>query len=575
MIPYLSDAVRFYLRDGVDWDTYFAMRKGSESDPQSERDALAEIVDTAAKLCASMEPEMRAGWAQEAKLENGEVVYPPHIARGYDALAKAGLVSFGVDEQYGGFGLPVVITNTILQMISRADAGLMTIIGLQAGVADDIQLYANDELKQRYLPGFAKGEIMGAMDLTEPQAGSDLGGITTRATEENGRVFLDGDKIFITNGGSAVHLVLARDADSFEASKGTTRGLSLYVCPRVLPDGRNNGISVVRLEEKLGIHGSPTAAIHFERAEAFLVGKKGDGFKAMLSLMNNARLGVAAQGIGIAEAALSAAIAYSRERKQFGMPIGDQPLMKNVLARMVLALEGSRALLYRTCALIDRNRSIRDYLGRENVGEEERKKFEGIWERNDVRIRLLTPLAKYLATESAVEITRHAIQAHGGIGFMAESEVGKLHNDAIITTIYEGTSEIQVSFALKEIGRGALGVVFDEATRELAELTAPPYAAYAERVRGGIQKILESAGALVKDARYALLSSQSLAEVVISVIVATELLRQAKHDPRRFDIAASWIERRMVDVEARTSRIKSGNVDLLERCERMILLTQA
>jgi hypothetical protein len=132
-----------------------------------------------------------------------------------------------------------------------------------------------------------------------------------------------------------------------------------------------------------------------------------------------------------------------------------------------------------------------------------------------------------------------------------------------------------VSFALKEIGKGALGVVFDEAARELAELTAPPYAAYAERVRGGIQRILESAPALLKDARYALLSAQSLAEVVISVIVATELLRQAKLDPRRFDVAASWIERRMVDVEARTSRIRSGSVDLLERCERMILLTQA
>ncbi|HEU4429789.1 MAG TPA: acyl-CoA dehydrogenase family protein [Myxococcota bacterium] len=575
MIPYLSDAIRFYLRDGVDWDTYFTMRKGADVDPQLEREALAEILDTAAKLCASLEPEMRAGWAQEARLENGAVVYPPHIARGYEALAKAGLVSFGVDEQYGGFGLPVLVTNTILQMVARADASLMTILGLQAGVAEDIQLYANDELKQRYLPGFAKGELMGAMDLTEPQAGSDLGAITTRATSEGGKTFLDGDKIFITNGGSPVHLVLARDADTFEASKGTTRGLSLYLCPRVLPDGRANGVRVVRLEEKLGIHGSPTAAIRFERAEAFLVGKKGDGFKAMLTLMNNARLGVAAQGVGIAEAALSAAIQYSRERKQFGMPIGDQPLMKNILARMVLALEGSRALLYRTCALIDRNRSIRAYLEREQPSGEERARWEGIWERNDVRIRLLTPLAKYLSTESCVEITRHAIQAHGGIGFMAESEVGKLHNDAIITTIYEGTSEIQVSFALKEIGKGALGVVFDEAARELAELAEPPFAAYAERVRGGIQRILESAGALVKDPRYALLSAQSLAEVVISVIVATELLRQAKHDPRRFDVAASWIERRMVDVEGRTSRIKSGSVDLLERCERMIELTQA
>jgi hypothetical protein len=574
MIPYLSDEIRFYLRDGVDWAAYFSMRKGAAADPAAERAALEEILATAAGLCASLEPELRAGWAQEARLELGEVVHPPHIARAYRALVDAGLVAFGVDEQYGGFGLPVLVANTILQMISRADAGLMTVIGLQAGVADDIQLYANDELKRRYLPGFASGELMGAMDLTEPQAGSDLGGITTRASRENGKIFIDGRKIFITNGGSAVHLVLARDADTFEASTGTTRGLSLYLCPRTLPDGRKNGVRVARLEQKLGIHGSPTAEMEFERAEAFLIGTKGDGFKAMLSLMNSARLGVAAQGIGIAEAALSAAIAYSRTRKQFGVPIGEQPLMKNVLARMMLSLEGSRALLYRTCALVDRNRSIRAYLDRERVAGDERAKWEAIWERNDVRVRLLTPLAKYLATEACVEITRHAIQVHGGIGFMAESEVGKLHNDAIITTIYEGTSEIQVSFALREIGKGALDVVFDEALRELAALTAPPLADYAERVRLGIQRILESADSL-KDARYALLSSQSLAEVVISVTVATELLRQAKHDPRRFDVAASWIERRMVDVESRTQRIRAGSVDLIERCERMIALTQA
>ncbi len=575
MIPYLADVVRLYLRDGVDWEAYFTLRKGAGADLAGERGALEQIVGTAADLCASLEPEMRAGWSLPARLEGGEVVHPAHIQKAYRALADAGLVSFGVEEQYGGFGLPVLISNMLLQMIARADAGLMTVIGLQAGVAEDIQAYASEELKRRYLPRFASGEVTGAMDLTEPQAGSDLGGITTRASEIDGRVLLDGHKIFITNGGSEVHLVLARDADSFEASKGTTRGLSLYLCPRTLPDGRRNGVRVVRLEEKLGIHGSPTAAIDFERAEAFRVGVKGDGFKAMLSLMNNARLGVAAQGIGIAEAALSAAIDYARERKQFGAPIGDQPLMKNILARMMLALEGSRALLYRTCALIDRNRSIRAHLEREKLSVAERVQYEAIHERNEVRIRLLTPLAKYLATESCDEITRHAIQVYGGLGFMAESEVGKLHSDAIITTIYEGTSEIQVSFALKEIGKGALSIVFDEVHRELAALNAPPLSDYADRVRRGIERILESSSALLKDARYALLSAQSLAEVVISVIVAAELLRQAKLDPQRLDVAASWIDRRMVDLEGRAQRIQRGTVDLLDRCQRMIALTQS
>ena len=157
-------------------------------------------------------------------------------------------------------------------MVARADAALMTVMGLQAGVAEDIQKYAPEALAQLYLPRFVAGELQGAMDLTEPQAGSDLGAILTRATEENGRCFLDGEKIFITNGGAGVHLVLAREADTFEQTKGTTKGLSLFICTRVLPDGKPNTLTVERLEHKLGLHGSPTAAIRFERAEAWRIG---------------------------------------------------------------------------------------------------------------------------------------------------------------------------------------------------------------------------------------------------------------------------------------------------------------
>jgi hypothetical protein len=570
VIPYQSAIVDLYLNKLIDWEEYYALRVGADADAKAELATLESVLGTAAQICSELEPELRAGWAQPARLVRGEVVYPPHIQKAYDTLAQAGLVSFGVEEAYGGYGLPAWVTNVILQMIARADAGLMTIVGLQAGVADDIQSYASPELKQRYLPGFASGELMGAMDLTEPQAGSDLGAIRTRATEADGEIRLDGEKIFITNGGCAVHLVLARDADTYEASLGTTNGLSLYLCPRTLPDGTRNAVETARLEEKLGIHGSPTAAVIFRAARAYRVGRKGQGFRAMLTLMNNARLGVAAQGVGIAEAALDCAVRYARERRQFGAPIAEQPLMKNLLARMVTALEGSRALLYRACALVDRNRSIEALLSRGSLAESERTEWEAIRERNEIRIRLLTPLAKYLATETCDDITRSAIQVHGGLGFMAESVAGKLHADAIITTIYEGTSEIQISFALKEVGKGALGVVFDEVERDLAALTRPELASYADRVRRGIQQVLGAGPALAADLGYALLSAQSLAESVISVVVAAELLRQAEADPARFDVAASWIERRMVDLEGRTERIRVGSPGLIERCARMI-----
>ncbi len=577
MNAYLGDVVLLYIRELIDWDSYFAWRKGGEGDVEVERAALQEVLETAASICAEQAPKLREGWEQSARLENGEVVYPPHIAETLGMLRDAGLVSFGVQEEYGGFGLPSFVANVILQMVSRADAGLMTILGLQAGVAEDIQKFGSEELKQQFLPKFASGEVMGAMDLTEPQAGSDLGAIQTRATTEGDRHFVDGNKIYITNGGCEIHLVLARDDETFDQSKGTTKGLSLYLVPRTLPSGEKNGVRVTRLEHKLGIHGSPTASIQFERAEGHLVGTKGEGFKAMLSLMNNARLGVAAQGVGIAEAALSTALQYARDRIQFGVPIAEQPLMKDRLAKMTLELEGSRALLYRACALVDQNQAIERVLSRAEAGSEELSDAERVelqkrYERNDTRIRLLTPLAKYMGTEAADSISRDAIQIHGGLGFMAESEVGKLHNDAIITTIYEGTSEIQVSFALKEIGRGALSVVFESLEEELKKFEEPALKEQADKVLDGMKQILDSAGALLSDFNYALMSAQSLAEVVASVIAGAELLRQAKADPRRFDLAASWINRRMNDLEGRCKRIRAGSADRLNRASAIIAL---
>ncbi len=573
MSAYMGAAVLLYLQELIDWDSYFSWRKGESSDVEVDRAALQEVLETAAQICSEMEPALRAGWYECAKLEGDEVVYPPHIKETLDKLRDAGLISFGVEEQYDGFELPSFVANVILQMVSRADAGLMTILGLQAGVAEDIQKFGSEELKRAYLPRFASGEVMGAMDLTEPQAGSDLGAIQTRATKDGERYFIDGDKIFITNGGCEIHLVLARDGDTYDQSKGTTKGLTLYLVPRTLPSGERNGVSVTRLEEKLGIHGSPTAAIHFERAEGFLVGNEGEGFKAMLSLMNNARLGVAAQGVGIAEAALSVALQYARDRVQFGRAIAEQPLMKDRLAKMTLELEGSRALLYRACALVDQNHAIENALAREReLSASERVELEALFERNDTRIRLLTPLAKYMGTEAADSITRDAIQIHGGLGFMAESEVGKLHSDAIITTIYEGTSEIQVSFALKEIGRGALTVVFEALEQELKTFEDPKLKAQADKVLEGMNLILGAAGSLLADFNYALMSAQSLAEVVASVIAGAELLKQAKADPRRFDLAASWISRRMVDLESRCKRIKEGSVDRLDRASAIIAL---
>ena len=426
-MDYLNSAMLLYLTRQLDWDTYILRRKGPDADIGAEREALLEVVRTCASICADLEPAARAGWELEARLEAGDVKLPPHMAQGYEKLREAGLVSFTIAEEYGGFALPKLVMNMAIQLISRADASLMTVLGLQAGVANDIELYASDALKREYLPRFASGELWGAMDLTEPHAGSDLGAITTRAYEVNGQSLIEGQKIFITNGGAQVHLVLARDDASFDKSRGTTEGLSLFLVPRTLPDGKPNAITVERLESKLGLHGSPTCSIRLDRAVGYRIAEQGRGFKAMLQLMNHARLGVAAQGIGISEAALHESLAYAAQRVQFGKPIGEQPLMKSMLARMVMATEGSRALLYRTCWLIDRNEATAAYLAREGdaISAAERSALEAQMERDTACVRLLTPLAKYLATESCDQVTRMAIQIHGGLGFMKESTVGR------------------------------------------------------------------------------------------------------------------------------------------------------
>ena len=408
--------MKLFIDHRVDWARYFHLLRGADVDLEAEVDTYRSILGTCGDICEDIEAGALDHWHEEVRLVDGKVVVPPHIAAGYDKLRGAGLVCLTLSPDYGGFGLPILLNSNYLEMVSRADTSLMTILGLQAGVAGDIQKYGSEELKRRYLPRFASGELQGSMDLTEPQAGSDLGAIATRVSEENGRFFVDGSKIFITNGGSGVHLVLARDAATYDQSKGTTNGLSLMLCPVELPDGTRNKVAVTRVENKMGIHGSPTCAIEFDHAEAFLLGERGNGFRAMLDLMNQARIGVAAQGIGIAEAAFRKALTYASERVQFGQPIIQQPLLKSMLTTMALDIKAARALLYRTCAMIDLTDALAAYLasGRDDAGD--RTKLQEEYERNMALTRFLTPLCKYLGTEVATRVTRNGIQIHGGIG---------------------------------------------------------------------------------------------------------------------------------------------------------------
>jgi len=561
-----------FLEHRCDWPRWTRLRRGAEGAPAEEIETFRAVLRTAADVCAAIAAASRPHWHDHARLENGRVIWPAHIEAGYAKLREAGLLCLMLDPRWGGYGMPAIVNTMVLEMIARADASLMTIVGLQAGVAVDIEKYGTDTLRETYLPRMVAGELTGAMDLTEPQAGSDLGAIRTRGTREGDRWFVDGEKIFITNGGAPVHLVLARDAATFEESRGTTHGLSLLLCPTVLPDGHANAIRVSRVETKLGIHGSPTCVVEFDHAEAFLLGTAGEGFKAMLDLMNNARLGVAAQAIGIAEAACQEARAYAAQRVQFGKPIIEQPLVKSMLTVMVLEISAARALLYRTATLVDLLDAIRRHLASPMAAGDDRASLAAELERGQRLVRLLTPLCKYYATEIANHVTRQAIQVHGGVGFMSDSSVGHHHADAIITTIYEGTSEIQVSFALKEMGRGTLFELLDVARAELTALRERD-AELVAAIGQGIEYLTGATPALFGDLQYALLNARRMAEMVIDVVTATELLQQADLAPGRRELAETFIHRRMPAVEMAARRIASGDASRLARYDRILGLT--
>jgi hypothetical protein len=559
-----------FIDHRVDWARLLRLRRGEG--PLDEVDTYKMVLRTLDEICTDIEAAARPHWHEEVKLVDGEVVVPAHIAAGYEKLRQAGLVCLTLSAAYNGYDLPLLINSMYLEMVARADASLMTIVGLQAGVAGDIQKYGRDELKQRYLPHFASGALQGSMDLTEPQAGSDLGGILTKATQEGDHYLVDGTKIFITNGGAEMHLVLAREAATFEQSKGTTNGLSLILCPRTLPDGRPNAIRVPRVESKLGIHGSPTCVVEFDRAVGYLLGQAGQGFRAMLDLMNQARLGVAAQAVGIAEGAYQQAREYALQRVQFGAPIIEQPPVKSMLSRMAINIQAARALLHRTCAMIDMTEAIRTHLAAPRGADDpERAALQAEYEHNTQLIRFFTPLCKYFATEISNDVTRRGIQVHGGLGYMAESAAGQYHSDSIITTIYEGTSEIQASFALKEMSKGALFATLEKIRAELDAVDAE-FHDLVETVGSGIAWINESLPALLGDPQYALLNAKRVCEMVIDVVVAAELLLQAAASEDKREVAQTFVHRHMLAVEMNARRIATGDASRIKCYDRILEL---
>jgi alkylation response protein AidB-like acyl-CoA dehydrogenase len=390
------------------------------------------------------------------KLVDNEVVYAEGTRKNLDVLVETGMIGMSLPREYGGLNFSLVPYVMAAEIVSRADAGFANIWGLQ-DCAETIHEFASDEIKNEFLPRFYKGATA-AMDLTEPDAGSDLQAVQLKATydENKGCWVLNGVKRFITNGDADISLVLAR---SEEGTKDA-RGLSLFVYDRTA-----KAVTVRRIENKLGIKGSPTCELVFKDAPAKLIGDRKMGLiKYVMSLMNSARLGVGAQSVGIAEAAYREALKYAQEREQFGKSIINYPAVYELLTNMKVKIDAIRTLLYETSRYVDIFKSYTFIQKERNLTPDERNEQKHYQKIADG----FTPLLKLFSSEYCNQIAYDAIQIHGGTGFMKDFPVERIYRDARITSIYEGTSQLQVVAAIKNVGNGLFQkVLADFSTRKI------------------------------------------------------------------------------------------------------------
>ena len=402
-------------------------------------DVTQAILEEAGKLCNDvLAPLQRAGDQHPAKLENGVVRTSPGFSQGYAAIAKGGWIGISADPEFGGMGLPMTLTTAVNEMMSGACLSLQLAPLMSQGQIEALEHHASDAIKELYLPKLISGEWTGTMNLTEPQAGSDVGALSTKAKPNgDGTYAISGQKIYITWGDNdfadnICHLVLARLPDA----PAGTKGISLFLVPKYLPKedgalGASNSLKVVSLEHKLGIHGSPTCVMQYDNATGWLVGSEQGGMAAMFTMMNNARLGVGGQGIGVAEAAYQHALSYAMERKQgkTGRPDGTGTIVDHAdVRRMLMTMKAetfaARAIGLSCAVAIDMASA---------TGQAEWK----------TRAAFLTPIAKAFGTDTGMAVAEMGVQVHGGMGFIEETGAAQFSRDVRVTAIYEGTNGIQ------------------------------------------------------------------------------------------------------------------------------------
>ncbi len=501
---------RFLLRHVVGMDELASHNAFAEATP----DVVDAILEGAGQFAAGeFAPLNRIGDEVGAKWTAEGVTMPPGFKEAYRAYVEGGWGTLAGPADHGGQGLPLTLASVVMEDLGSANMGFSLCMMLTPGAVEALRHHGSDALKQAWLPRLVTGEWTGTMNLTEPQAGSDVGALKTRATPAgDGSYRIRGTKIFITFGehdlaDNIVHLVLARLPD---APRGT-RGISLFLVPKILPDGTRNDLRCVSIEHKLGIHASPTCVMAYgdeDRCTGWLIGEENDGMRAMFTMMNNARLNVGLQGVSIAERAMQQAVGYARERVQGtreGRParIIEFPDVRRMLLRMKALTQGARALTYYCAGQTDRA----------SLGDEGAR----------TRADLLTPLVKAHGTDVGVEVTGLAVQVHGGMGYVEETGAAQHYRDARISPIYEGTNGIQAADLVgRKIGLEGGAVL----RRLLADIRAE--AGGEERLAGLVDACEAAAGRLLEAAPDDRLAASYPFLTMLSVAVAGWLMaRQA------------------------------------------------
>ena len=483
------------------------------------------VLDITGDVAANIiEPNSESVDLEGPHLVDGRMVYASKTYENIDATRKAGLWGVSMPRQYGGLNLPNVVFSMLSEVIAAADAGFQNVWSLQSCI-DTLYEFGSEEQRQKYIPRVCEGASM-SMDLTEPDAGSDLQRVMLKATQDaDGTWRLNGVKRFITNGDSDIHLVLARS----EEGTHDGRGLSMFIY-----DKQSGGVTVRHIEHKLGIHGSPTCELVFKNAKAELCGSTRLGLiKYVMALMNGARLGIAAQSVGVEQEAYNEGLAYAKERQQFGKKIITFPAVYDMLSRMKAKLDAGRSLLYQTARYVDLYKALEDIARDRKLTAEERQELKK-WNR---LADAFTPLSKGTNSEWANQNAYDAISIHGGSGFIMEYKSQRLFRDARIFSIYEGTTQLQVVAAIRYISNGTyLNIMKEMLAAEVADSLKPlrdRVAALVETYEAALAKVKADADQDEHD-----FLGRRLYDMTADIIASLLLLDDASRAPELFEKSA-------------------------------------